>query len=66
MNYQHLLDEYGGCTAAAIALGYRKQTVHKWKDGGIPEFEQLVIQKKNSRLKADRRVVRKYRELLAA
>lgn len=66
MTYQDLLTEYGGCTAAGLALGYRKQTVNKWKDAGIPDLEQLVIQKKNPRLKADRRIVKKYRDLLAA
>lgn len=66
VTYDDLIDEYGTCTAAADALGYYKQKVNKWRASGIPELEQLVIQKKNPRLRADRRIVKKYRELLAA
>lgn len=66
MTYDDLKKEYGGCTAAANALGYRKQTVNKWKSAGIPELEQLAIQKKNPRLRADKAIVKKYRDLLAA
>jgi hypothetical protein len=66
VNYQDLVDEYGSCTAAANALGLRKQTVHKWKEAGIPEDQQLAIQKKNPRLSADAKIIKKYRELLRA
>lgn len=65
MTYQDLISEYGGCTAAADALGLRKQTVHKWKGTSIPEEQQLFIQKKNPKLKADRQIVKKYRDLLS-
>lgn len=66
MTYQDLIDEYGGCTAAAKALGYSKQTVNNWKTAGIPEDQQVAIQNKNPRLKADPVIVEKYRALLGA
>lgn len=66
MTYDDLCDEYGGCTAAANALGFSKQTVHNWKDAGIPEEQQLLIQKKNPKLQADAAIVKKYRDLLGA
>ena len=58
------MHEYGGCTAAATALGLSRQTVHKWKQAGIPEDQQLIIQQKNPRLKADPAIIEKYRALL--
>lgn len=66
MTYQDLMDEYGGCTAAAKALGLSKQTVNNWRAAGIPDDQQLSIQKKNPKLKADPAIVKKYRELLGA
>lgn len=66
VDYQDLIAEYNGLTAAAEALGYSKQTVFNWKSAGIPEDQQLFIAKKNPRLKADPAIVKKYRGLLAA
>lgn len=67
VNYQDLLDAYGGCSAAARALGYRKQTVHKWKGAGIPEEHQLEIhQRSKGKLKADAPILAKYRAILRA
>lgn len=66
MTYQDLMDEYGGCTAAARALGLSKQTVNNWKSSGIPEDQQLAIAKKNPKLKVARAIVEKYRALLGA
>jgi hypothetical protein len=64
VTYDDLMDEYGGCTAAARALSLSKQTVNNWRHAGIPDDQQLVIQKKNPRLRADASIVRKYRSLL--
>jgi hypothetical protein len=64
VTYDDLIEEYGSCTAAAKALELRRQTVHKWKTAGIPEDQQLSIQQRNPRLKADKAIVEKYRALL--
>lgn len=64
MTYQDLMDEYGGCTAAAAALGYSKQTVNNWREAGIPEDQQVEIQKKNPKLRLDPEIVEKYRAAL--
>lgn len=67
MRYPHLIAHFGSLTKAARVLNKPKQTVNNWKDAGIPEVEQLVIQKKTGgELKADRRVMSKFRELLRA
>lgn len=68
MTYDDLISLYdGSCTKAADALGKRKQTVNKWKQAGIPEVEQLEIQKRlRGKVKADPRIVAKFRDLLRA
>lgn len=66
MTYNDLIKEYGGCTAAANALGLKKQTVNNWRTAGIPEDQQMEIAKKNPRLKVDPAIVKKYRALLGA
>lgn len=54
MTYQDLIEKYGGCTAAAKAIGLPKQTVNRWKDTGIPFEQQFRIQlKTRGRLKAE-------------
>lgn len=65
VTYDDLTAEFGGCTAAARAIERSKQTVHKWRASGIPDVEQLRIQKLfPTRLKADPKIVKKYRDLL--
>lgn len=64
MTYQDLIDEYKGLTAASDALGISKQTIHNWRQTGIPEDQQVEIQKKNSRFRLDREIVAKYRAAL--
>lgn len=65
VTYQDLVEEFDGCSAAARAIGRRKQTVNKWRSAGIPDEEQLRIQKLlKGRLKAEARIVKKYRDLL--
>lgn len=65
MTYDDLIEHYGGCTKAALALGLPKQTVNRWKDAGIPDEKQLEIQKETrGELKADPKIVAKWRELL--
>jgi hypothetical protein len=44
MDYENLIGHFGSCTKAARALGFAKQTVHRWKDGGIPFEKQFIIQ----------------------
>jgi hypothetical protein len=54
VTYEDLISTFGGCTAAAKALGLRKQTVNKWQRAGIPFDQQFRIQMKTrGRLKAD-------------
>lgn len=54
MTYDDLVDTYGGLSKAARALGLAKQTVHRWRDSGIPFEKQFIIQMKTKgRLKAD-------------
>ena len=53
MTYDDLVETYGSCTSAARALGLAKQTVHQWKEKGIPFEQQFRIQMKTKgRLKA--------------
>lgn len=53
MTYEDLIETYGGLSKAARALGLAKQTVHRWKGGGIPFEKQFIIQMKTKgRLKA--------------
>ena len=53
MSYDELLENYGGLSKAARALGISKQTVHRWKAAGIPFEAQFNIQiKTKGRLKA--------------
>lgn len=67
MDYRDLIDTYGTCAKAAAELGYRRQTVHRWKAAGIPEGAQLEIQKRTrGAIKADPSIVQKYREILRA
>lgn len=53
MTYEDVIENYGGLSKAARALGLAKQTVHRWKGGGIPFEKQFIIQMKTKgRLKA--------------
>lgn len=54
MTHQDLVDEFGGGSKAAKALGYSRQAVSQWKTKGIPFEAQFRIQMKTKgRLKAD-------------
>lgn len=67
MTYTDLVKHFKTCAAAAAALGEDRQVVHKWKSRGIPEVRQLEIQRAtDGYLKADPKVVQKFRELLKA
>ena len=67
MTYHDLIDTFGNGSKAARELGYNRQTVHRWKDAGIPEAVQLEIHKKTrGRVKADPAILTKYREILRA
>lgn len=53
MDYHDLVDEFGNGARAAKAIGYNRQTVHRWKTSGIPFEAQFRIQlKTKGRLKA--------------
>ena len=68
MTYTDLIGQFEeSCSRAARFLGKNKQTVHRWKESGIPEIEQLEIQKlTKGKLKADPSIVAKFRQLLKA
>lgn len=67
VDYNDLIDTYGTCAKAADELGYNRQTVHRWKDAGIPEAQQLEIHRRTrGAMKADASIIAKYREILRA
>lgn len=67
MRYSQLVSHFGSLTKAASEIGKPKQTVWNWKDAGIPEVEQLEIQMLTAgQLRAERRIVERFRKLLMA
>ena len=53
MSYDDLVKFYGNGAAAAREIGLNRQTVHKWKNAGIPFVQQFRIQMKTKgKLKA--------------
>jgi hypothetical protein len=53
MTYDDLVGLYGNGAKAAKELGLNRQTVHRWKDAGIPFEQQFRIQMKTKgKLKA--------------
>ena len=67
MVYNDIVKYYGGLAQASRALDIPKTTVHSWMlRGVVPAVQQLIVQKKNPRLRADRSIVKKYRELLGS
>lgn len=53
MEYNDLLETFGTMSKAARALDLPRQTVHAWKEAGIPFEQQFRIQlKTKGRLKA--------------
>jgi transposase len=67
MTFTDLVVHFGTVSKAAKALGYTRQTIYDWRQRGVPEGKQLEIQKMTrGQVKADRAIVKKYRELLKA
>lgn len=44
MNFDQVKEHFGSVPAAALALGYVRQAVYRWKQDGIPEPVQYKIQ----------------------
>ena len=67
MTFDDLVVEFGTVAKAASALGFTRQTIYDWRSRGIPAERQLEVQKATKgKLKADKQIVAKYRELLRA
>lgn len=66
MTYTDLIKYYGSQSKVSRAIGIRPPSVWEWKKSGIPEKRQLQFQKMtDGALKADRAIVRRYRDLLS-
>jgi DNA-binding transcriptional regulator YdaS (Cro superfamily) len=68
MTLQEAKDHFGSYTKVAAKLGVTKGAVSQWKASGvIPEDRQLDLHRiTKGRLKADRHILTKYREILRA
>ena len=67
MTYHDLIDTFGSGAEAGRELGYSRQAVSRWTTSGIPERAQIEIhQRTRGRVKADSKILTKYREMLRA
>lgn len=65
MNYEQLIKHFGSQTAIARALSLSSPSVWEWQTNGIPDERQLEIERlTDGKLKADARIVAKYKALL--
>ncbi|MGK2287323.1 carph-isopro domain-containing protein [Pedomonas sp. V897] len=53
-----MIDELGGTTAVARAIGVPVSTVHSWRKNGIPHWRHDAIQKLASKKRARRKTAK--------
>lgn len=65
MNIKQLKYHFDGMSKAAEAIGVSRMTLYVWQKRGIPEEQQIRIQRlTNGELKADEEILARLRELV--